>query len=215
MTTSDRASLLGLPFELRSRIYDHVFEDHYVTIYLDDDDAYEKPVIDSGITLTSHQIRAETMLHLQKGIGIRCHMMRSDWQSPQPFLGKASYMALVHRIHFLFLADDWELPVEMFPNLKVLCADAVGNCDPMRVKPQPSAAIVKRDVDAGINNFITKMASMVLDNVPEKTRDMLKNPQRGFRINWQDKYDCFLKRDPTHDHVRLDLLMTEHTLMAT
>jgi hypothetical protein len=216
MTTSEQASLLGLPFELRSRIYDHVFEDHYVTIYLDDNYAYEKPAIDSGITLTNHQIRAETMLHLQKGIGIRCHMVRSDWQSPQPFhQGKASYPPLIHRIHLLFLGDNWELPFEMFANLKVLYAEADESCNPVGTRPQRSAAIVKRDVDAGIKDFITKMASIVLGNVPEKTRDMLNNSQRGFRVIWRDMYDCFLKPDPNHGHVRLGLPVTEHMLMAT
>jgi hypothetical protein len=210
MATPKRASLFGLAFELRNRIFEQVFEDHYVALKLGANiKGNTIPTIDDGVTLKCHQLRAETMSHLQQGIGLRCYVPSAGCPSlnSELFPGKAAHMHLIRRIHVLFQHDYWTIPFDQFPNLEEVRVEAAGTYGALKVSPDNSAKILRRNAEGGIKNLIAAIClniSGLNSYLPVVIRTELSKSNRGFRVIWKDKYASFELATHGKSHVRLD-----------
>lgn len=195
--------LLGLPLELRFRIYDVLFSDHYLALEikctesttheaLDTGRLSHCVSIDDGITLTCQQIRAETVAHLKKGIGLRCYLPPSPVKVTSASLcGKPMYLELIRRIQIVISDDMWIFPFEAFTNLEEVHIETADmSLDPLHAAADETELLeLARSRD--FRDLVRHIANAVngLD-LAQEIVNMLGNKGRGFRVIWKDQYQA-------------------------
>ena len=207
MATTEHLSLLGLPAELRVRIYRHLFQDSdtttirlTMTTELSDEDNdvhtdFCKPTeanrtsIDTGITLICRLLREESLPVLQEKLTLSC-ILDANFQGPGRFNIKPQYIQSIRKAEFLFCGDRWAIPYRDLTSLEEIYFEYWGGDVPL-------------DLAVGIDTLfewatawdVEKLVAAVkraawLTNFSYAGMDAdLSNADRGFKIVFRDYFE--------------------------
>lgn len=216
MATIIKNSLLGIPAELRVRIYRHVFhnadnsiirvrmssdfpdaldEDHHRDVCKPSDASSTS--VDAGITIACKVLREESMPLVKEALSLHA-VLASDFDGPGTFPVKAQYLTSIRHAHVLFASADWSIPYKELTSLEVLRLEYCEIDSPLRlfvgIKTFESWAAAS-DVDSVVEAVKKEARSMNFSH--EDMQTMLENKSRGFRIECLDYFQTCLGGEVT------------------
>ena len=204
MTTIKRNSLLGLPSELRVRIYRYYFESRRAytslflllstkntktsaqedTIYHPDEDC---PMVDDSLTFTCRLIRMEAMPELHQNLSLSC-FIGGYFRGPGNLPIKPEYAKFIKKVSIEFATDLWTLSFRNLPSLELVVIESGDDYEPIYLGEAYQETLKgwaeAKDVESFVKTIKSEAGYTTGDWGAENTLD---NKDRGFRILWKDK----------------------------
>ncbi len=201
MATTRKNSLLGLPGELRVRIYRDLFSNNCVRVrtYGNWDRATQRfkygseplvsgqTAIDNGISLVCHLLRTESMRILRETLKLYCEI-GEHLEEGGRLCVKAEYRKLIREARFIFQSEDLDTPWQDLPSLET----ALFECSTDWVLLTPELPKFRtfnewarsRDVEKYVELVKTQLLTA---SMGPPVYQILKNEDRGFKIRWKDR----------------------------
>ena len=191
-------SLLGLPPELRVKIYHHLFPNTCIKLQMvvrrrprkDGLEDETEPLvgsetsIDNGITLASSLLRAESLLVVRQSLTLYCELQEGGRAN---LCIKSEYRQLIRWAHFIFSTVRPEIPFLDLPSLEGVLFESSEDREPF--VPQQSHHVFR---ECAFSRDIHRYVELVKAEVWRCARgtslyNLLEGRTREFNITWRDQ----------------------------
>ena len=191
MMTTERNSLLGLPAELRVRIYQHLFSTTWIRLRVfevntaDEDDLLldsdemtheykseplcaDQTSIDDGVTLACGLLRDESLPILRQSVKLCCEL-DGHFYARADLCIKAEFRELIREAHLVFNTEALEVPLLELPSLEILHLECDPDWDALTIRPTH-------------DSFLEWARSKKSHKYVEFLKDTLLKSDLGFRL---------------------------------
>lgn len=198
MAAVQQNSLLGLPPELRVKIYHHLFLNICIKLQMvvrrrprkDGLEDETEPLvagetsIDNGITLVSSLIRAESLPVVRQSLTLYCELQEGGRAN---LCIKSEYRQLIRWAHFTISTVRPEIPFLDLPSLEGVLFESIEDFEPF-VPPKSHHEFRECALSGDVHPYVELVKADVWRCARGTSlHGLLEDAQRGFKITWREQ----------------------------